>query len=88
MHNLIENDTVIKLIKPHLNDNGKMLISYLYGITENTEYQPDWAEVYNLEKIRKVLEYEPDLISFTGVQGVKTSNKSEQDSALVYQKKK
>ena len=79
---------LFKKLKPHLNDNGKMLISYLYGITENTEYQPDWAEVYNLEKIRKVLEYEPDLISFTGVQGVKIENKCYQDSALVYQKKK
>ena len=75
-------------LKPHLNENGKMLFSYLYGITENTEYQPDWAEVYNLDKIRKTLDDELELISFTGVQGVKIENKCYQDSALVYQKKK
>lgn len=75
-------------LKPHLNDNGMMLFSYLYGITENTKYQPEWAEVYNLDKIRKTLDDELDLISFTGVQGVKIENKCYQDSALVYQKKK
>ena len=79
---------IFERLKPHLNENGKMLFSYLYGITENTEYQPEWAEVYNLDKIRKTLDDELELISFTGVQGVKIENKCYQDSALVYQKKK
>lgn len=75
-------------LKPHLNDNGMMLFSYLYGITENTKYQPEWAEVYNLKKLKKALGDELTLTSFTGVQGVKDFNKSDQDSVLIYQKKK
>ena len=75
-------------LKPYLNENGTMLFSYLYGINENTMYQPDWAEVYNLDKIRKTLGDEVELISFTGVKGIQFANKIDQDSALVYQKKK
>ncbi len=75
-------------VKPHLNKNGTMLFSYLYGITENTKYQPEWSEIYNLRKVRKAVSEDLDLVSFTGVRGIEEFNKKKQDSALIYQKRK
>lgn len=70
-----------------LNDNGLLLISYLYKTVRDTPYQQDWSPIYNLEKTFEILqEYNPQLISFIGVDGIKFSNSTINDSILIYRK--
>ena len=72
-----------------LNDNGLLLISYLYKTVRDTPYQQDWSPIYNLEKTFEILqEYNPQLISFIGVDGIKFSDSTINDSILVYRKSK
>lgn len=70
-----------------LNDNGELLISYLYQTIPTTKYQKGWNPIYNLEETLKKLEkYNPKFISFTGVKGLKFNDDSMKDSILVYKK--
>ena len=70
-----------------LNDDGKLLISYLYKTTKDTKYQKDWSLIYDLEKTFNVLkEYQPDLISFIGIDGLKFDDDNSKDAILVYRK--
>lgn len=72
-----------------LNDNGLLLISYLYKTVRDTLYQQDWSPIYNLEKTFEILqEYNPQLISFIGVDGIKFSDSTINDSILFYRKSK
>lgn len=76
-------------ISKNLNDNGLLLISYLYKTIRNTTYQQDWNPIYNLEKTCEILrEYNPQLISFIGVDGIKFKDSTIKDSILVYRKSK
>lgn len=78
---------MIDKISKNLNDNGILLISYLYKTVRNTQYQQDWNPIYNLEKTFEILhEYSPELISFVGVDGIKFNDKNIHDSILVYKK--
>lgn len=73
----------------NLSDNGVLLISYLYKTVRDTPYQQDWKEIYNLEKIFEILqEYNPQLISFIGVDGIRSNDRTINDSILVYRKNK
>ncbi len=70
-----------------LEDNGKLMISYLYDTAKDTKYQDDWSPIYNLEKIFALLkEYDPTLISFIGTHGLKFNDQNMKDSILVYRK--
>ena len=70
-----------------LNRDSQLLISYLYKTTKETKYEEDWSLIYDLEKIFDILkEYEPDLISFNGVEGLKFIDNSIKDSILIYRK--
>ena len=71
-----------------LNQNGSLLISYLYHTTANTKYKNSWCLIYDLEKTFNILkEYNPKLISFVGVDGLKFQDSNIKDSILVYRKK-
>ena len=70
-----------------LNNNGQLLISYLYKTTKDTKYNDDWSPIYDLEKVFSLLkEYNPDLISFIGVDGLKFEDSDSKDAILVYRK--
>lgn len=70
-----------------LNENGQLLISYLYKTTKDTKYQEDWCPIYNLERTFEILwDYSPELISFIGVDGIKFEDENFKDSILVYRK--
>lgn len=78
---------MVDKLSKNLNDNGILLISYLYKTVRNTQYQQDWQPIYNLEKTFEILqEYHPELISFIGVDGIKFNDNSMKDSILVYKK--
>lgn len=71
-----------------LNNNGMLLISYLYETVEQSGYQEDCCPIYDLEKTLKMLEeYDPEFISFQGVKGIKFNEEEIKDSLLVYRKK-
>ena len=70
-----------------LNNNGKLLVSYLYSTDKNTIYKDDWSIIYNLDKTFEVLkEYNIELKSFTGIDGFKFKDDNIKDSILVYKK--
>ena len=70
-----------------LNNNGKLLVSYLYRTDKNTIYKDDWSIIYNLNKTFEVLkEYNIELKSFTGIDGFKFKDDNIKDSILVYKK--
>ena len=75
-----------------LNDDGKVLLCYLYTIQETSKYDNDWIDVYNLKKLyKKIEEYEYELKSFKGVYPISSRwyNKDEEkDSVLILTKKK
>ena len=70
-----------------LNNNGKLLVSYLFRTDKNTIYKDDWSIIYNLNKTFEVLkEYNIELKSFTGIDGFKFKDDNIKDSILVYKK--
>lgn len=73
-----------------LNNNGKILISYLYDTTINTKYIDKWADIYNLEEIFNIFnKYDLKLLTFVGVDGLKWQDDDyKKDSILMYTKKK
>lgn len=75
------------IMSNNLENNGKLLISYLYKTTHDTKYQEDWSPIYNLEKTINVLkQYSPYLVSFIGVDGIKFNDDTIRDSVLIYKK--
>lgn len=72
----------------NLNINGKILISYLFDTKKDTPYQPQWHEVYNIEKFLKKLPEDIEFINFLGTGGILHSNSKIQDAIITYQKKR
>ena len=69
--------------------DGKLLISYLYSIDLDTEYDDDWSPIYDLKNDLELLkEYSPTFHFFKGVNGIKLYDDDIKDSVLIYQKKK
>jgi len=72
----------------NLNEQGKLLISYLYKTDIHSKYVEDYCPIYNLTKTFEILnEYKPNLITFIGVDGIRFHDDSIRDSVLVYTKK-
>ena len=73
-----------------LNDDGLLLISYLYATTKDTPYDSEYASIYDLAKVYEILsDYQIELKTFLGVNFKKRSwslNDTE-DSILLYRKK-
>ena len=71
----------------NLNEEGKMLVCYLYQTTKDTKYKEEWAKIYNLEEVYKEFNnYKLQLDSFIGVRGIMFDYKKAKDSILVYKK--
>lgn len=78
---LVEN--MIKI----LNDDGKLLMCYLYQTKIDTKYYSDYAPIYNLKETYQTLkDYLIELESFIGVYGILHETESKKDSILVYKK--
>ena len=71
-----------------LNDNGKMLVSYLYDTTENSEYLPGEDEIYDLRRVFTTFPEDIELTSFTGNNGYAFNTPRMKDSVLTYRKVK
>ena len=74
----------------YLNNEGKMLVSYLYDTNANTIYDSKWADIYNLELMFQIFsEYNFKLHTFVGVDGLKWEDPNyKKDSVLIYTKRK
>ena len=72
----------------NLNENGKILICYLYNTTINNRYEKGWANIYNLSKVYSLLgNYITLMESFCGVKGIMYEDEERaKDSILVYKK--
>lgn len=80
---------LIDKLSLNLNDNGKMLMCYLYRTKIDTEYREEWDPIYNLDKTFEVLgDYITNFESFQGTQGLKFEDENMKDSVLIYQKRK
>lgn len=79
---------MVDIMDNYLNQDGQMLVSYLYKTEKDTEYQDDWSPIYNLPRTFEILkEYAPDLISFSGIDALKFKEEDMKDSILIYRKK-
>jgi len=89
-YNSIENfKKLIDVISNNLNDNGKLLVSYLYETTKTTKFDPNWAKIYNLEEVfNKFQTYNLELINFTGIRDIIFKTGKKNDSILLYKKRK
>lgn len=78
---------LVDKLSSNLDDDGKMLICYLYRTLRNTNYDNDWAEIYDLDKIFELFKsYNPTLESFVGTKGILFDNQKDKDSIFVYKK--
>lgn len=76
------------IMSEYLNENGKLMISYLYNTSIKDPVSPGWKKIYHLDKVKEVLnEYELALESFLGLAGIKYNDDSLKDSVLTYTKK-
>lgn len=76
-----------KMMK-YLNKDGKMLASYLYSTVRDTKYDDEWMPIYNLDKVFEDLkEYNINLVSFLGINGIKFNDKNVKDSIIICKKK-
>ena len=79
-----------------LNDNGMLLVSYLYNYREHEKYKNDWYRIYNYKRVLKMLEdYNVGIEDFLGERGIKSRlanypehfYKSETDAIILCKKK-
>ena len=79
-----------------LDDEGKMLIAYLFDYRKNEKYQKDWYVIYDLKNVLpRLSEFEPDVKKFIGERGIKAKLAnyskdyySKQTDAIILCKKK
>jgi hypothetical protein len=85
--NLLENfrNLVLNLSK-FINENGVIIMAYLYNTNDKSKYDIDMAIIYNLEKVKKV--FCNDNIKMTCFKGVNDllRNVNTTDAVLVYKK--
>ena len=71
-----------------LNDNGDMLVSYLYDTTIDSDYLPGEDEIYDLRRVFSTFPKELELYSFIGNNGYTMNTPRMKDSVLTYKKVK
>lgn len=87
MGNLIAIREMVDIEDKILEDNGKLLICYLYDMVNESKYNKSWPIIYNQERIKKVLkEFNPQFESFVGVDELMFVDKNNFDSIYVYKK--
>lgn len=68
----------------YLDDNGRLLLSYLYKTTPDVPYSLGWQDIYNSDKIRETLvEYKLNMHTFISIDGLKFSDDSIKDSIFI-----
>lgn len=78
---------IVDSLFENLNEEGKMLVCYLYTTIKDTKYREEWAKIYNLKEVNKVFkEYSLELTSFKSVKGILWNSEDVKDSILVYKK--
>lgn len=80
---------LIDKISCNLNDDGRMLLCYLYNTNINSRYQNGFASIYDLEKVYLLLgNYITSMETFCGIRGIIFGDDNiDRDSMLVYKKK-
>ena len=79
---------IVDRITSYLNDNGKMLVCYLYTTQKDTKYIDSFDPIYDLDRTFKVFEdYELELINFIGTKGIRFKDNDIKDAILLYEKK-
>lgn len=73
-------------MKNYLTPDGKLLFSYLYGLTEDTNYNPEWAPIYNIKRVQQEISPELTFHDFDSVKDFKYDTNTYKDGVLVYQK--
>ena len=69
----------ISLLLPYLNNDGIMILAYLYDFDKNTKYKNNWDIIHNIPLVKDLFG-NIELLTFDGV-----DNKSK-DSVLIYKK--
>lgn len=72
----------------YLNEQGDLLLSYLYRTDIKTKYEKTWQKIYDLDNIFKLFNnYNLELESFVGVNGLFWERPNEHDSVLILKKR-
>ena len=82
----IEGRNLIAKVIPHLNDNGKVLLYYLFETSVNGE-NPEIEELYDPSDVLYCVPIFSEIKHFTGVKGM-IKNNCVKDGVVIYQKKK
>ncbi len=78
---------MIEKMSVYLNENGKMLMSYLYDTDES--YRTGYYPIYDFRvTFENLKEYNPELVTFIGMHSIIFNDDRTSDSVLVYEKKK
>lgn len=84
---LEELKNVVDNLSNNLNNEGKMLVSYLYRTVKSSRYNENYLEIFNLDKVFELFkEYNIELTSFTGIYGLLHDTSNMKDSILIYKK--
>ena len=83
---LEDHKKLLDKLSGNLRKNGKMLVCYLYGISD--EYVDLNGEgIYDIDKAKEVLgDYITTIKAFTGTKGLKFKSDYLKDSVMIYQK--
>lgn len=80
---------LIDKLYPHLNDDGNMLVCYLYEFIKDTKYEKGWLDIYNSKKVLSYFkDYDLELISFLGIKDFIFESNSNNDSIWLCKKRK
>ena len=73
----------------NLNENGRMMIAYLYETDQYSEdYMEGEAEIYNIPKVLEILPKDINFDTFVGVRGLLFKSSRLRDSVITYRKVK
>lgn|SRR5574344_365180 len=75
----------IDKLSNNLDDNGAILLAYLYDYEYFTKYIPSKKYIYDLNKVNKVFNNKVKLYSFDGINNIYNNSKTK-DAILVYKK--
>lgn len=82
-----EIEALFHTLESHLNEDGKLMLGYLYRTDETSGYCEEWDHIYNIPRIKSI---HPDITLQTiqGVKGVLFESEEMKDAVYIYQKKK
>ena len=73
---------------PYLNDDGRILIAYLYQTVIDSGYDDDWAPIYNVKDTLSLFSNDVEFSSFIGPRGILHDDEKIKDSVITYKKVK